>query len=72
MIPDKIQKAAQERVDLGGKVILLGEHSGREVYVCEFEEPVTIGLPEVYLWDGQIAQTVIGEKAANIISALPD
>ena len=72
MIPEKIQKAAQDRVDIGGKVILLGEHNGREVYICEFEEPVTIGLPEVYLWDGEAAQTIIGERAADIISALSD
>lgn len=72
MIPEKVQKAAQERVDLGGKVVLLGEHSGREVYVCDFDGPVTIGLPEVYLWDGVVAQTIIGERAADIISALYD
>lgn len=72
MIPEKVQKLAQERVDLGGKVILLGGYEGKEVYICDFEEPVSIGLPEVYLWDGEAAQTIIGKRAADIISALPD
>lgn len=70
MIPIEIIEAAAERISLGGFPVKIGEHNGYEVYSCEFDEEMTIGLPEVYLWDGSTVKIIAGEEALLIISAI--
>lgn len=69
-IPKQVTEAAKGLADYGGTLIKIGNYQGQEVYSWHFDEPVTIGLPEVYLWDGQRAKIVYGDKAVKIISDL--
>lgn len=69
MIPKDIIKLAESRKDLGGVLQLIGKYKGKEVYSYVYSEPMTIGMPEVYLWDGVHATLVGGENALVIISS---
>lgn len=62
-VPSAVKKAARHLTRMGGHVVPLCTRDGKTVYICEFDEEVTIGLPEVYLWDGQNVETVFGEEA---------
>ena len=70
MIPKEVVEAADERISLGGKPVKIGEYKGSEVFICEFREEMTIGLPELYLWDGFSVEIVGGEKALEIMGAV--
>ena len=63
MIPEEVIELAQERIELGGRVIKIGSRNGFEVYTCDYDQEMSIGLPEVYLWDGEKAELVSGEDA---------
>lgn len=69
-IPKQVTEAAKGLADYGGTIIKIGFYKSQEVYSWHFDEPVTIGLPEIYLWDGQRARTICGDKAVKIISDL--
>lgn len=68
MIPKKVIKAARYRISLGGNLTKVGKYNGLDVYTCKFDEVMTIGLPEVYLWDGTNVKVVSGEEALSFIS----
>ena len=70
-IPQKIEKAAKERIELGGRIQFLCEYEGEQIYICKFEEQMIIGLPELYLWNGIRAKTVDGREALTLLSKLP-
>ena len=65
MIPKKVIEAARGRIDAGGTLCKVNRRGNKDVYMCVFPEDnqVTIGLPEIYLWDGAKVETVVGEVA---------
>ena len=65
-----LKEAARERIELGGRLILLSKDGDTEVYTCTFEEVVTIGEPEVYIWNGTSVKTVFGEEAWEYLPEL--
>ena len=70
MIPKKVIEAAEERIALGGKPVKIGEYKGFEVYSCEFREELTVGLPELYLWNGSFVKIVDGEEALVLMGSV--
>lgn len=69
MIPKEVIEAAGERMSLGGYPVKIGEYKGSEVFTCEFKEEMTIGLPELYLWDGRRVKVIAGEEALVIMAS---
>lgn len=69
MIPKKIIEAAADRISLGGYPAKVGKYKELDVFTCKFDEEMTIGLPEVYLWDGTNVKVVSGEEALKFISS---
>lgn len=71
-IPKSVEQAATYRLNLGGALNYVGKYKNRDVYTVFFDKPVTIGLPEFYLWDNKnkTVEIVDGDKALDIISAL--
>ena len=70
MIPKKVIEAAGERITLGGYLVKIGEYKGLEVYICEYNEVMTIGMPDVYLWDGSKVEIIGGEEALEIMTSV--
>ena len=70
MIPQEIIQIAENREHLGGSLRLFGKYSDKDVYSYHYKEPVTIGMPVVYLWDGRKADVVNGESALRILSSV--
>ncbi len=70
-IPQIVIKAAEGRKHLGGTLQLVGKYRKQEVYTYIYTEPMTIGMPEVYLWDGKRAQTINEEHALDILNRMP-
>lgn len=66
--PAAVRRAARSRLNLGGYIIYIGQYQGQEVYTCKFDEEVTIGPPEVYLWDGHKVTTITGENALELLN----
>ncbi|MBQ2501191.1 MAG: hypothetical protein II524_01860 [Bacteroidales bacterium] len=66
--PAAVRRAAKSRLKLGGYIIYIGQYQGQEVYTCKFDEEVTIGPPEVYLWDGHKVTTITGENALDYLN----
>ena len=66
--PAAVRRAARSRLNLGGYIIYIGQYQGQEVYTCKFDEEVTIGPPEVYLWDGHKVTTITGENAFEFLN----
>ena len=66
-IPSAVRKAARHRTRLGGHVVPIGVRDGKTIFICEFDEEVTIGLPEVYLWDGENVVTIFGVEAFDYL-----
>lgn len=70
-IPKEVIEASKELSQLyDGTLELIGNYKGSSVYSLKFKEPVTIGLPEIYLWDGKTAKTVYGDKSLEILSSI--
>ena len=67
-IPQKVVQAAESRKHLGGTLEMLGHYKEWEVYTYTYSVPATIGMPELYLWNGVKVQVVEGDKALDIIS----
>ena len=65
MIPKKVIEAARGRIDAGGTLCKVNRRGNKDVYTCVFPEDsqVTIGLPEIYLWDGSKVEIIVGEVA---------
>lgn len=70
-IPQQIIKAAESRKHLGGSLQRLCKYKGEEVYSYVYDEEMTIGYPELYLWNGHRARTVSGESGLKLLSELP-
>lgn len=70
MIPKKVIQVAEDRSSLGGKLKLFGKYKDCQVYSYEYSEPVTVGLPVIYLWDGSKVGKMIGENALSILSSI--
>ena len=66
----QITEAARSRLELGGHIELLYEKDGKEFYICAFDEEMTIGAPEVYVWDGKEVKTVSGEEAWALMPSI--
>lgn len=65
MIPKKVIEAARGRIDAGGVLRKMNRRGYKDVYMCVFPEDnqATIGVPEVYLWDGSKVEIIVGEVA---------
>ena len=64
-----LEKAAEERLELGGHLVLLGEMDGQQIYTVEFDEIMTVGCPQVYVWDGEKVDTISGDEAGLLIAS---
>ncbi len=69
--PKAVIKAAEGRKPLGGTLQLVGKYRRQEVYTHIYAEPMTIGMPEVYLWDGKIVHTIQEMRALKILNRMP-
>lgn len=65
-----LEKAAEERLELGGHLVLLGEMDGQQIYTVEFDETMNVGVPEAYTWDGEKVDTIRGDHAGLLIASL--
>ncbi len=63
-----VRRAARSRLNLGGYIIYIGQYQDQSVYTCAFDEAMTIGEPEVYLWDGKKVTTITGENALEFLN----
>ena len=70
--PAAVRRAARSRIQCGGFLVLIGRYDGQEVYTCNYYEDVTIGPPEVYLWDGHKVTTITGEDALDFLNPVID
>ena len=66
--PAAVRRAAKSRLNLGGYIIYIGQYQGQSVFTCAFDEEMTIGEPEVYLWDGKKVTTITGENAFEVLN----
>jgi hypothetical protein len=66
--PAAVRRAAKSRHNLGGYIIYIGQYQDQSVYTCAFDEAMTIGEPEVYLWDGKKVTTITGENAFEFLN----
>ena len=65
-IPKQIEEISSDCAHLGGLLVYLGHDKGQDVYTYEYPKDMTIGIPDVYLWDGKLAKKVTGEQALEI------
>lgn len=70
-IPKQVIEAAKGRADCGGRLEVICNYESKEVFSYVYDEPVIIGPPEFYLWDGEKAETVQGDDALELLSKLP-
>ena len=70
-IPQEVIKAAEGEAFLGGSLQLLCKYEGEEVYSYVYDEPVTIGMPEFYLWNGKRVRIVVGGEGEELLAKLP-
>ena len=70
-IPQAVIKAAESRKDLGGTLQRLCKFKGEEVYSYVYDEEMTIGMPELYLWNGKRVRVVSEEQAEKLLAKLP-
>ena len=70
-IPKPVVEASLDRADCGGHLKLLCNYKGEEVYSYVYDEPMIIGLPEFYLWNGEYVQVVNGEEGLDLLGELP-
>jgi hypothetical protein len=66
-IPQPVIKASKQREALGnGHLERIGKWNGKDVFSFVFDETITVGLPEYYLWDGKRVKVVAGVDALKI------
>lgn len=70
-IPKQVIEAAKGRADCGGRLEVICNYESKEVYSYVYDEPMIIGLPEFYLWDGSKVDVVRGEDALGLMDKLP-
>lgn len=70
-IPAKIKEAMNDETSrYKGSIIYLGVYHGKTVWQFDYSEPVSVGLPSVYLFDGKEVDYLCGEEVFSIISQL--
>lgn len=70
-IPQAVINAAENRKDYGGSLQMLCTYKGDEVYSYVYDEDVTIGMPELYLWNGKRVVVVTNVNAEKLLAKLP-
>ena len=70
-IPIQVTRAASFRLDMGGKIKLIGKYKGNDVYSVVYDEAMTIGLPELYLWNKRTVKVVSDFDAVELLSKIP-
>ena len=68
-IPKQVIKAAEGRKHLGGTLKVIGERNGAVVYTYFYDTPMTIGMPELYLWDGHKVVVIEDEEALHMLNS---
>lgn len=67
-IPSKIREAMQQEINHHkGYIEFLGIYHGKTAWLYNYEEPVSIGPPSVYLFDGNRVEYLCGEEVFDII-----
>ncbi len=70
-IPQAVLNKARELLSsYDCEVQMIGVYEQKEVYIINFHEDVTIGLPEVYLWDGKNCKTICAPDSFHILKSL--
>ena len=70
-IPQSVIKVAKHRLELGkSKIQLIAKWQQYDVYTVNYEETMTIGLPELYLWDGNSVRVVCGIEGEELLRKL--
>ena len=54
-IPKEIIKIASDCSHLGGRISKIGRIKNADIYTYVYPEEMTIGIHDVYLWDGRKA-----------------
>lgn len=71
VIPPAVIDASKERASLGvGKLALIGHFNGSDVYSYKFDDPLTISMPELYLWDGSTVSVLSGIEAEEALGSI--
>lgn len=70
-IPVRVREAMKDEIDrYKGSIIFLGVYKGKTAWQFNYLEPVCVGLPSIYLYDGNKVDYLCGEKVFSIISQL--
>lgn len=70
-VPLKICEALKhEAVKYKGSIQYLGVYKGKTAWMFDYSEPVCIGPPSLYLYDGSNVEYLCGEEVFDIISQL--
>lgn len=70
-VPLKICEALkQETAKYKGSIQYLGVYKGKTAWMFDYSEPVNIGPPSLYLFDGSNVEYLCGEEVFDIISQL--
>lgn len=68
-IPPKVRKAAKWYIEhFGERIKYMATENGKAIYYFAFPEDSDIGFPIVYLFDGNIVETIDNMDACKIIS----
>lgn len=70
-VPLKICEALKhEAAKYKGSIQYLGVYKGKTAWIFDYSEPVCIGPPSLYLYDGRNVEYLCGEEVFDIISQL--
>lgn len=70
-IPLKIREALkQETAKYKGHIQYLGVYKGKTAWMFDYSDPVCVGPPSLYLFDGSSVEYLYGENIFDIISQL--
>lgn len=70
-IPDKVREAMNDELNhYKGSIEYIGVYKGKTVWQFGYSEPVCVGLPSIYLFDGKNVEYLCGEEVFSIISQL--
>ena len=70
-VPLKIREAMKhELARYKGNIQYMGVYDGKTAWTFEYLEPVCVGYPSLYLFDGDTVEYLCGEYVFDIISQL--
>lgn len=70
-IPLKVREALrQETAKYKGHIQYLGVYKGKTAWMFDYSDPVCVGPPSLYLFDGSGVEYLYGEDIFDIISQL--